>query len=68
MNDKVIRFQADRLNGVLGMELGDFIPQCYIELILNTPVGSTINVNNRDVVVTMSMKGLCSILLNKIKK
>ena len=65
--DKIIRKQADKLNTALGMSEGTFIPLNTIEKIALAEPGSKLMVNEKEIVVTMSIRGLAKILFDKIK-
>lgn len=65
--EKIVRIQADRLCGYLGFEAGTRIDRELLKDIANTNHGEHIIINRAEITVTPRMRGLATIILEKVK-
>jgi len=65
--DKIVRIQADKLCGYLGFEAGTKIDKELLKEIATTNHGEHVIINRNEIVVTPRMRGLATIILEKIR-
>ena len=66
-HEKRIRIHADKLNKAIGMKPGEYISKIDIERLSNGIINEIIKINNTEVLISMSIKGLAKILLESGK-
>jgi len=64
--EKIIRIQADKLCGYLGLEAGTKIPEYLIDLISRP--GEYVILDGKEIRVTPTMRGIATIIMEKIRK